>query len=274
MIEQIEIYSVEELTKHLNGLGNHYIYRGQANAAWTLTSTLERLLGGSWSRDGAHRFEQYSLGQFKSKLHLYNRDNHSPRTTLAWLSAMQHYGVPTRLLDFTESPYVALYFALESYSNHSTDDFAVYALDYRKLMDRSTKYLESQDATFSETSVSLYEKRDELFEKIVSRFNYQIAWVTEPIEMNARLDRQAGSFLLSANHNLRIEQVLELPIYEGVSVCKYRIANALYTGLFSLLKKMNITSKSLYGDLDGLGRSIRMEMQAYAAPSESSSSCL
>ena len=38
---------------------------------------------------------------------------------LEWLALMQHYGAPTRLLDFTRSPYVACFFALEELKKRS-----------------------------------------------------------------------------------------------------------------------------------------------------------
>lgn len=264
MIKEIEVWSVEELTKAVNSLPNHYIYRGHANADWRLESALERIVGDDWSAETASRFESFSFSKFESKFHLYDRENLSPRSKLAWLSIMQHYGVPTRLLDFTESPYVALYFALEAYSHRSNCDFAIFALDYTSIMDRSIQYIASKDAGFKETRASVLENQDEIFEEIVDRFAYDIAWITEPKEVNARLDRQAGSFLLSGNRGLRIEEVLRSSIYEGVQLYKYTIPRTLYTGLFSLLRKMNITSKSLYGDLDGLARSLRMEMQVYS----------
>ena len=48
---------------------------------------------------------------------------------------------------------------------------------------------------------------------------------------------------------------------------KYNISSDLYEGIFTLLRKMNLTSKSIYGDLTGLALSIRMEMQLYSLPS-------
>lgn len=263
-MNHIELGSVAELIETLNGLPNHFIYRGHADAAWRLESSLERIIGSRWSAEEAKKFEERSLAEFQSKFHLYDRENVQPASKLAWLSIMQHYGVPTRLLDFTASPYVALYFALEAYRPQGRADLAVFALDYSAVMQRSIDHISARDSEFNETRMSVYEKQDEIFDAVVDRFAYDIAWIAEPKQLNARLDRQAGSFLVSGNRGARIEDVLASTSYSGVAMYKYRIPHDLYTGVFALLRKMNITSKSLYGDLDGLARSIRMELQTYS----------
>lgn len=147
-MKEIEISSVEKLIEQLNVLPNNFFYRGHANADWNLQSSLERLIGDKWSVEEALKFEDFSLAQFRSKFHLYDHENVKPDSKLAWLSIMQHYGVPTRLLDFTESPYVALYFALEAYSPQSKSDFAIFALDCSAIMGASIGYIKSKDGAF------------------------------------------------------------------------------------------------------------------------------
>lgn len=258
------ITSTDELIQQLNELPNHYIFRGHANADWRLQSSLERVIGAGWNAEAANKFEEHSLTEFQSKFHLYDKENIQPASKLAWLSIMQHYGVPTRLVDFTSSPYVALYFALEAYNPLDGTDMAVFALDYSSIMERSIQEIARRDTNFRENRVSLRLKQDQVFETIVDRFAYDIAWVAEPKQLNARLDRQAGSFLLSGNRAMKIDDVLASSVYADVPMVKFRIVQALYTGVFALLRKMNITSKSLYGDLDGLARALKMEMQVYS----------
>jgi hypothetical protein len=264
MIKEEPVESVSALIDCLNGFPNNFVYRGHADAQWKLESSLERIIGEHWSGESASKFEEFSLMEFQSKFHLYDRENVQPASKLAWLSIMQHYGVPTRLLDFTSSPYVALYFALESYNPQTKSDFAVYALDYAAILDKSIHYISSRDAAFHETRATIHQQQDKVFDEVVDRFSYDIAWVAEPQLLNARLDRQAGSFLLSGNRELQIETVLDSAIYHGAHMTKFRISGALYEGIFALLRKMNLTSKSLYGDLDGLARSIRMSMHVYS----------
>jgi hypothetical protein len=263
-MKTIELLSMADLLTQLNELPNSFFYRGQADATWSLQSSLERVIGAEWSVEKAQKFEDYSINQFRSKFHLYDSENIQPESKLAWLSIMQHYGVPTRLIDFTESPYVALYFALEAYNPQSGKHLALYAIDYSEIMEKSIEFIQRKDKEFRETRQTVSEKQDKIFEDVVDRFSYDIAWIAEPKQLNARLDRQSGSFLLSGNKGLRVEDVLSSELYSGTKRVKYVISPELRKGIFTLLRKMNITSKSLYGDLDGLARSIKMQLQIYS----------
>src|SRR5216684_4475702 len=189
-MKQVKILSVEDLLRELNELPNHFIYRGHADAEWKLESSLERIIGTGWSSQSASKFEEHSLDIFKSKFHLYDKENLRPESKLAWLSLMQHYGVPTRLLDFTESPYVALYFALEAYNPQTKKHFSIFAIDYTKVMQQSIDHISSRDAAFRETRKSVHEKQDAIFDEVVDQVGYDVVWVAEPKQRNARLDRQ------------------------------------------------------------------------------------
>lgn len=261
---EINITSTDQLLREINSLTNNYIYRGHASCNWKLESTLERTLGDKWDNVTVSKFEQYALERFRPKFHLYDRENAAPQSKLAWLSIMQHYGAPTRLLDFSESPYVALYFALEDYQPHLKDDFALFAIDYSALMEKSIDYIKRNDSKFTETRETVSSRQDMIFEEVVDRFSYEIAWVTEPTKLNVRLDRQSGCFLVSGDKGTRISQILDSTLYSGCDFRKYRIDHSLYTGIFALLRKANLTSKNIYGDLQGLAKSIKMELQVYA----------
>lgn len=254
----------DELIKFLNSLPNNFVYRGHANASWKLESTLERILWKNWSAENARKFEEYSLQRFMAKFHLYDRENYEPKSKLSWLSMMQHYGVPSRLLDFTESPYVALYFALEFYEASSSNDFAMYAIDYGSLLESSLDYIRQKDKDFNETRTSINGRQDVIFDNIVDRFSYDIVWVTEPAQLNARMDRQTGCFILSGNRGIKLEEILNSDLYKNCQIIKCIISGQLYTHIFALLRKMNLNSSVIYGDLAGLAKAIRMEMQIYA----------
>ena len=265
-MKEIKITSIDQLIVELNSLPNSYIFRGQASAAWPLASSLERTLDGKWSAANARKFEEYALECFKSKFHLYDGENTEPNSLLAWLSMMQHYGAPTRLIDFTESPYVALYFAIETIrpGADKSASMAVYAINYTEMMEASLSHIKEKDAKFTETRESLRTRQDSIYEEIVNRFAYDIAWVTEPGRINKRLDRQSGCFLLSGNREKRIEDILCSPTYSSIGLTKYIIPLVFLNNIWALLRKMNINSKTIYGDLQGLCHSLRIEMQIYA----------
>ena len=264
-MREIKLYSSEELLSSINQLPNSFIYRGQSDASWSLQTTLERGCGTNYSKEFAEKYEAYAIDQFSSRFHLYDRENIQPGSLLEWLAIMQHYGVPTRLLDFTTSPYAALYFALETYDIARRPDIALYCINYTELMEKTLEIIKSEDNEFNETRQTINGKQDEIFKKYVDRFNRNVLWVTEPQMLNARIDKQSGCFLVAGNKGRRISEIMADPGYKAVTMNKYILPGEKIESVFALLRKMNISGKSIYGDLMGLSRSLALDLKIYGA---------
>src|SRR5688572_21689481 len=87
-----------------------WIYRGMGDASHDLKSSLERRMDQGGVPPTARReFEERGFREFRRGYHQYAARLPDVGWTLEWMSIMQHYGAPTRLLDFTYSIYVAAY---------------------------------------------------------------------------------------------------------------------------------------------------------------------
>jgi len=119
---EFKVNSIPELIAALERDHKDYMgaiwFRGQASKSWALLPGYLRLSNAPSESTLLKRFKQ-------SAAMLLDRD---PKDTFDWLFLMQHYGLPTRLLDWSESPLVALYFAVEEQEKHHDFDAALWCL--------------------------------------------------------------------------------------------------------------------------------------------------
>lgn len=258
--------TVDELIHYLNSFGTEWIFRGHRSSSWRLESTLERCLGAHWSAEKADRAETAAVQMFTTKAHLYlTRDSSpDPDSKLGWLSLMQHHGVPTRLLDFTLSPYVALYFAIADGYPDSGNDYAIWAINYRRIMDASIAKLTNIDRKFNWTNERVQLDPDTAYNDIAERYSAPILWITEPKRMNVRLERQAGTFLLPTKPGAKLEEFAQDADYEfQKNVEKLVFPRPLRDNLYAFLEKARINAANLFFDIDGLAKDIRRKLEFY-----------
>lgn len=133
MMQVIGVESVDELTKAVLAIfestGTRWWFRGQRDARWPLLPSARR--GYTKQR------ERYLTNLFYTRARTRYPNCPNDDDYGGWLALMQHFGLPTRLLDWTHSPLVAAYFAtkypFDSGSNADPCDAAIWALEPHRL---------------------------------------------------------------------------------------------------------------------------------------------
>src|SRR5262245_46539855 len=177
-----EFSSWDALAERLAGPNYEgWAFRGHADARWSLMSTLDRYLDAYIEKRYWVAQEERIKRIFRRKAHLFLSHIPEPGDTFQWLALMQHHGAPTRLLDFTWSPYVAAFFALE----RSTTEAAIWAINPQRL-------------------VNITARLDEFTE---GKRRGPIG-LGEPFVMNGRLIAQSGTFIVMKELGTPIEEIV------------------------------------------------------------------
>lgn len=260
--QKIKISNIGDLVENLTKLDRRWIFRGHGDSNWRLLSTLERMFA-NWQayHDVAEKMEEYALHRLESEADHYLGVHSLPDTRLGRLAFLQHHGVPTRLLDFTTSSFIALFFAsVESFDDSSY--FSVWAINYRNLIKHSLhKLREHSPESIPDYEELQLENQDDFFENHVMTSEQSCLWVTEPRRANRRLERQRGTFLLSSSFTRTIEDLIEDHAEDDVCL-RIDVPTRLREEVQNLLRATALDNKRLFGDIDGFARDLKADLES------------
>jgi hypothetical protein len=205
-----------------------YIFRGQGDAEWSLVSSFDRQFNFIEDRLARHSFGRILLSRFIELLTRHDVDIGLPKGAASnervMLTFAQHYGLPTRLLDWTENAFVAAYFAFEShFINPSTKHVAIWAIDTKHPVWTSPRWAE--------------------------------IFFPPPLG-NTRLRNQSGVFTLTyvERHYNTLEDYVRDSGEQGTALIKFTLPASEAMSAMVDLDSMDLNSGTLFEDPPGVAR--------------------
>ena len=228
----------------------HYLFRGQSDATWDLTPSLHRAAKPSkFNARQLLEIEKAALKEFKAQAHLFLQPNMLNATSdvLAWWTIMQHYGAPTRLLDWTTSAYVAAYFACAQNLDKMGAIWVLHAYSLEQEMKTRYGFEGLPDS-------------DKQTEEFFLEEDAPPAIVTfERGNKTERMVAQQAVFAVCRNVRVGQREILDAVLSETSAITRFiklLVPAEMKAAFLRKLRAMNVTASSLFPGIDGLGRSI------------------
>lgn len=249
---------ISTIIQYFNLLGNGELndaklFRGQANSAWQLSPSLERVKKSSDSSITPKNWmelENELLDDFK----LYSTPylNRIPENKLEWLVQAQHHGLPTALLDLTSNPLKALFFAVES-TEYDNADGAVFLLNgglnsTEAVNDMSINYSDHAARCFYPKHInSRITAQDSCF------FLYSLPPDFEPFPLFSEPETFIDDSDGFCYENYKFKDPLTV-------ICKVIIPKDYKATIRRELERLGITTRTIYPGLDGIAKSIKQKL--------------
>lgn len=254
----VEICSVADLLQVLKDLvdpNRPTWYRGHANKDWGLVPSLSRRPENIKKEISLiKRFSQNASALLPSRI---------PDSDWDWIFLMQHHSVPTRLLDWSESPLVAAFFALQG--DQGTDG-ALWVLDPVRL-NRAGNHRQGQ-VEFELPAFGRAENEENVLSNYTpEQVAHNKATVMSPIAVIAprhfsRMVAQASVFTLHHRPPTPIESILDENGEQNSVACKLVIPMSAKKDLARELKTLGYSVLSMFPDLDRVAEVTREVLDA------------
>jgi hypothetical protein len=218
----------EPVKQLMPSIGRRHDYAGKSV---TFTGKEERSL--------LKRFRRYAYEYFK-------------RVPTEWetLFLARHHGLPTRLLDWTSNPLVALYFA----ASHENDEFARSARESRE------RKLEVDGTVWAIATREDGREDLDVFAEKPSPLEVRGIRVVHPVNPSPRVTAQSGVFTLHGDPWADLvkcagqkyaDEDLDL-----ARLKRWTVPSRSKAGIILDLERVAINSRTLFPDLDGLARGL------------------
>jgi FRG domain len=215
------------------------VWRGLARSSYTNMSSLARL------GDDSPRLERHLIRNFRKYAH---REAPGP-TMWDWLALAQHHGLPTRLVDWTFSPLVALHFATATWADDEALLLAVDCAGAHDMLPATAREMYEREGSLVVTTEMLAELADDLegFDALTEDVPFVVFF--EPPSLDDRIVNQFALFSLMSSPSAALDNWLT----DHPELCRKIIipAEAKWE-VRDKLDQANITERVLLPGLDGL----------------------
>lgn len=254
----------------------NFIYRGHSNhEKYDLIPGVFRWhqVNASMYASDFSQAEHYMLYDFISEACRYIKEV-PVEDVGSWLEIAQHYAVPTRLLDFTENPLVALYFACSGSADCNGSVWVLNEPVYNQRFFNISSIvnpLQSYNAFVKILNDEVVHQDYQLHTD--PKLYYQTPWIYKPYYRQERMNTQESVFMLWAADRRKLTDMIPAECYmdidESVSnaqsgiLCPIIIPRESKKLLLDQLDSCGVNEKFIYPGIDGIGRYIRKK---YSSP--------